>query len=431
MPSLTIIVFGVLIIMLILGVPIAFSLGIATLCGLLATGMPLIYLAETAFSGPDIFPLMAIPGFILAGKLMEKSGITRDIIEVMRELVGNFPGGLAIVTIFSCMFFSAITGSGPATVAAIGSIMIPAMRELGYPEDFAAAVSSTGGTLGILIPPSNPMIMYGVSANVSIAALFISGFLPGVILSIVLSITCYLIGLKKGYRATGERFSFYRIIKRVYDGKWALFTPVIVLGGIYAGYVTPTEGSMVAVLYALFIGVIIYRSLSFGDIYESLISTALMTGAILIIMGPACAFGKILTIYEIPSKIAEFILSISKNWIIIFLLINLFLIFVGTFMETLATIVLLTPILLPALESVGVDPIHFGILFVVCSEVGFLTPPLGVNLYVASALTGLTIEKIARSVLVFIAVMGLVIIFYTLVPKISLFGAELFIRISH
>ena len=195
MPNITIVIFGVLIISLMLGVPIAFSLAIATLSGLLVSGIPLIYLAQTAFSGSDIFPLIAIPGFILAGHLMEKSGITRDLIGVIRELVGNLPGGLAIVTIFSCMFFASITGSGPATVAAIGSIMIPAMRELEYPDDFAAAVISTGGTLGILIPPSNPMIMYGISANVSKSALFISGLLPGVILTLMLSITCYLIGV--------------------------------------------------------------------------------------------------------------------------------------------------------------------------------------------------------------------------------------------
>lgn len=418
----TFILFGSLIILLILGLPIAFSLAIATLFGLLVTDIPLIYLAEASFSGADIFPLIAIPGFILAGHLMQKSGMTKGIIDVMRELVGNFPGGLAIVTIFSCMFFAAISGSGPATVAAIGSIMIPAMREADYPVEFAAAVACTGGTLGILIPPSNPMIMYGVSANVSISALFLAGVLPGVILGLILAATCYIIGKKNRYRGTGEKFSIYRLSRRAYDSKWALVTPVIVLGGIYGGYVTPTEGSIIAVLYALFVGVIIYRSLSYKDIYESLVATSVMTGAILIIMGPALAFGKLLTIYEIPTHIAEFILSISANWFIVFMLINLFLIFVGTFMETLAAIVLLTPVLLPALTSLGVDPIHFGILIVVTSEVGFLTPPLGVNLYVASSLTGLSIEKIAKAVLLFIGVLFAVIILYTLFPQISLFG---------
>ena len=426
----TFILFGSLIILLILGVPIAFSLAIATLLGLLVTDIPLIYLAETAFSGADIFPLIAIPGFILAGHLMHKSGITKSIIDVVLELVGNFPGGLAIVTIFSCMFFAAISGSGPATVAAIGSIMIPAMCEADYPIEFAAAVACTGGTLGILIPPSNPMIMYGVSANVSISALFLAGMLPGIILALILAATCYVVGKKNGYRGTGEKFSVYRFFRAVCSGKWALVTPVIVLGGIYAGYVTPTEGSIVAVLYALLVGVIIYRSLSSQDIYESLVATSIMTGAILIIMGPACAFGKLLTIYEIPTQIAESILSVSSNWIIVFMLINLFLIFVGTFMETLATIVLLTPVLLPALTSVGVEPIHFGILFVVTSEVGFLTPPLGVNLYVASSLTGLTIEKIARAVLLFIVVLCAVIVLYTIFPQISLFG-EWLLHMSH
>jgi C4-dicarboxylate transporter DctM subunit len=424
MPQFTIIeaIFGGLVLCLLLGIPIGFSLGIAAALGLLVVGMPFVYLAETFFSGADIFPLLAIPGFILAGNLMERSRITDKIIDVIYELVGNVSGGVAVVTIVSCMFFAALSGSGPATTAAIGSIMIPAMQGAGYPKRFAASVSSTGGTIGIMIPPSNPMIMYGVVANLSVAGLFMAGFLPGIILGLVLSLQCLIVGKIKGYKATGKKFSIRALSKSLYIGAPALFMPAIVLGSIYGGFATPTEASMLAVVYALILGVIVYRNLTIKDITQSIIDAGLLTGSILIIMGPAMAFGKLLTMYEIPAKIGGYILGFSSNKYIILLLICIFLIFVETFMETLSTIVLLTPIFLPILKEVGVDPVHFGILFVILSEVGFLTPPLGVNLYVASALSDLTIEEISKGVLPFILVICAVIVLFIIFPEITTFG---------
>ena len=420
--SMTQVIFGTLVICLIMGIPIGFSLGIAALLGLTLTRIPLIYMAETFFSGADVFPLMAIPGFLLAGNLMERSGITDKIINVVYELVGNVPGGLAVVTMFSCMFFAALSGSGPATTAAVGTIMIPAMKNSGYPLRFAASVSSTGGTIGILIPPSNPMIMYGVVANLSVAGLFMAGILPGIILGLVLAAQCLITGKVRGYKATGKTFSLRAVLMSIYDGKFGLLMPVIVLGSIYGGFATPTEASMLAVVYVLFMGFIVYKRLSMKDIYSSMVETGLLTGAILIIMGPAMAFGKILTMYEIPAQIAGYILGISSNKITILVLISLFLIFVETFMETLSTIVLLTPIFLPILAKVGIDPVHFGILFVVLSEVGFLTPPLGVNLYVASAISNLSIEQISRGVIPFILMICAVIMVLILFPDISTWG---------
>jgi C4-dicarboxylate transporter DctM subunit len=418
-------IFGSLVLCLVLGIPIGFSLGIASALGLLVTGIPFVYLAETFFSGADIFPLLAIPGFILAGNLMERSGVTDKIVDVIYELVGNVSGGVAVVTIVSCMFFAALSGSGPATTAAIGSIMIPAMQGAGYPKRFAASVSSTGGTIGIMIPPSNPMIIYGVVANLSVAGLFMAGFLPGIILGLVLCLQCLITGKIKGYKATGKKFSFRAVCKSMYVGAPALFMPVIVLGSIYGGFATPTEASMLAVVYALFLGAAAYRNLTISDIGQSIIQAGLLTGSILIIMGPAMAFGKLLTMYEIPAKIGGYILSFSSNKYVILGLICLFLIFVETFMETLSTIVLLTPIFLPILKKVGIDPVHFGILFVILSEVGFLTPPLGVNLYVASALSDLTIEEISRGVLPFILVICLVIILFIIFPGITTVGYDL------
>jgi len=424
MPDISIahVLFGSLVLCLLLGIPIGFSLGIATALGLLLTRIPMVYLAETFFSGADIFPLLAIPGFILAGNLMEKSGITDKIIDVIYEIAGNVPGGIAVVTILSCMFFAALSGSGPATTAAIGSIMIPAMVNAGYPKRFAASVSSTGGTIGIMIPPSNPMIMYGVVANLSVAGLFMAGFLPGLILGLVLSIQCLITGKIKGYRATGKQFSLRALLKSIYIGAPALFMPVIVLGSIYGGFATPTEASMLAVVYAVILGFFVYRKLSVTDLFKSMIESGLMTGAVLIIMGPAMAFGKLLTMYEIPAKIAAIILGVSANKYAILAMISLFLIIVETFMETLSTIVLLTPIFLPILKKVGVDPVHFGILFVILSEVGFVTPPLGVNLYVASALSNLTIEEISKGVLPFIIVLCFVIALFIAFPGICTWG---------
>ena len=420
--SITHALFGSLILCLLMGIPIGFSLGIATAVGLLFTRIPMVYLAETFFSGADIFPLLAIPGFILAGSIMEKSGITDKIIAVIYEIAGNVPGGVAVVTILSCMFFAALSGSGPATTAAIGSIMIPAMVNAGYPKRFAASVSSTGGTIGIMIPPSNPMIMYGVVANLSVAGLFMAGFLPGIILGLVLSIQCLVTGKLKGYRASGKHFSLQAVLKSMYVGAPALFMPVIVLGSIYGGLATPTEASMLAVVYASILGFFMYRKLTLADLYKSMVESGLMTGAVLIIMGPAMAFGKLLTMYEIPANIAASILSISTNKYAILAMICLFLLFVETFMETLSTIVLLTPIFLPILKKVGVDPVHFGILFVILSEVGFLTPPLGVNLYVASALSDLTIEEISKGVLPFIITICFVIALFIAFPGICNWG---------
>jgi C4-dicarboxylate transporter DctM subunit len=295
--SITQAIFGGLVICLILGVPIGFSLGVAAALGLMVSGIPFVYLAETFFSGTEIFPLLAIPGFILAGNLMARSGITDKIIDVIYEIAGNVPGGIAIVTILSCMFFAALSGSGPATTAAIGAIMIPAMQNAGYPKRYAASVASTGGTIGIMIPPSNPMIMYGVVANLSVAGLFMAGFLPGAILGAVLACYCLFTGKLRGYRATGKPFSARAIAKSMWVGAPALFMPVLVLGSIYGGFATPTEASMLAVVYALILGTVLYRKLSLSDIVNSIVEAGQLTGAILIIMGPAMAFGKLLTMY--------------------------------------------------------------------------------------------------------------------------------------
>lgn len=415
------VLFGTLTVALTLGIPVGIALGIATVLGLSLTPIPAVYMAQTLYTGVGMFPLIAIPGFILAGLLMERSGLTHRIVKVVTLAVGNIPGGLAVVTIISCTFFAALTGSGPATTAAIGGIMIPAMVRAGYSVSFAAAVAATGGALGILIPPSNPMIIYGVLANVSVGGLFMAGVLPGALLAISLAFYCYMYGRRNKLTGSGERFATLPFIKACWDAKAALSMPIIVLGSIYGGFATPTEASMLAVVYAAGYGFVTGQC-SINDLASSMIKTGVLTGAILIIMGPAMAFGKLITIYDIPSIISTYVTSLTNSPILILILISLLLVFIGTFMETLSTIVLLVPVFLPALLALGVDPVHFGILFVVLSEVGFLTPPLGVNLYVASAISGQSIESVSKSVIPFVIILLIFCAVLIAIPEIATIG---------
>ncbi len=403
-----------------LGVPIFATLGVPSLIELLTSPIPLESLAHSLFDGVDKFPLLAIPNFVLAGAIMSRAGITRDIIEVMRAIVGQAFGGLAIVTILSCMFFAAISGSGPGTVAAIGTLLIPAMKDDGYPKDFAAAVASSGGTLGILIPPSNPLIVYGVLASVSIGDLFLAGLLPGILMGALLIGTTWLISRIKGYRGAPRQFSRAEFLSTLWVAKFSLATPFVVLGGIYGGIFTPVEASVIAVAYAILVGVVIKRSIGLRDLWHALSEASTVCGGLILIMGTAIFFGEFLALNMIPQKIAAILLDITTDPIVMLLLIALILIVLGTFMETLSTVIILTPILLPLIKQLGIDPIHFGILLVVTSEIGFLTPPLGVNLFVACGISGLTIEQVSRRVLPFIAtiIVGLLILVFF--PQISL-----------
>lgn len=406
---------------LVLGVPIFATLGVPSLIELLTSPIPLESLAHSLFDGVDKFPLLAIPNFVLAGAIMSRAGITRDIIDVMRAIVGQAYGGLAIVTILSCMFFAAISGSGPGTVAAIGTLLIPAMKEDGYPKDFAAAVASSGGTLGILLPPSNPMIVYGVLASVSIGDLFLAGLLPGILMGALLVATTWFLSRRNGYRGTVRQFDRREFLTALWKAKFSLATPFVILGGIYGGIFTPVEASVIAVAYALLVGMVIKRSIGFGDIWASLSEASTVCGGLIVIMGTAIFFGEFLALNLIPQKIAAALLDITTDPILMLLLIAAILIVLGTFMETLSTVIILTPILLPLIKQLGIDPVHFGIILVVTSEIGFLTPPLGVNLFVACGISGLTIEQVSRRVLPFIAtiVVGLLLILFF--PQISLF----------
>lgn len=405
---------------LLLGVPIYISLGISTIAVLFFSYIPLDIVPLDMAKVGDMFPLLAIPAFIFAGAIMERGGMADQIIDVASIFVGRIKGGLALVTILGCMFFAAMIGSGPGTVAAMGTLMLPAMVRAGYDKKFGAGVCATGGTLGILIPPSNPMIIYGVMANVSVGTMFMAGMLPGFIVGAILMLTCYIIAKKRGYRGMEKTYTAKEIFVIFKNNIWSLLAPVIILGGIYAGVFTPVEASAIACFYALFVGKFIIKKLTLVDIWESIKLTNITSGTSMIIVGVSVLFGRFLTIYEVPQSVAGAMLSISSNPQIILLLICLLLFFLGMFMETLSTIVILVPILLPVITQLGIDPVYFGILWVLTNEVALLSPPLGANVFIAMTIANLSLEDATKGALPFMLVLVAVVIAFIFLPDVVL-----------
>jgi C4-dicarboxylate transporter DctM subunit len=420
------VLFGSFAFFLLLTVPIGISLGLATLVTIIfADVVSIQYLAQSLVQSTDSFPLMAVPFFILAGEIMGKGGISERLFKLANVFVGNLTGGFAIAAVLTCMFFAAISGSGPATVAAVGGIMIPAMVGYGYDKKFATAVVVAAGSLGIIIPPSIPMVIYGVAGSVSIGDMFIAGILPGVLVGVVMMVWCYIYSKKKNYKGNGEKFTLKRVVMAVNEAKWAILIPVIILGGIYGGIFTPTEAAVVAVVYATVVSVFVYKELTIKKFPKVIQDAALTSATILIIIGTANAFGRILTMEQIPKMVADLLLSISSNPIIIMLFLIILLLFVGMVMDTVAAIIILVPILLPIVINIGVDPIHFGIIMIINLAIGFITPPVGVNLFVGSGISGLSMETLSRATIPFFIAMILSLAIVTLVPEISLLLIDL------
>ncbi len=410
----------VFVVLTIMGVPLFVAVGVTTAVAIYMIDIPYTLIAQTGYGSLTPFPLLTIPLFVLAGRLMEVGGMATRMIGIATTLVGAYRGSMGLVTVFACMLFAALSGSGPATTAAIGSVTVPAMKREGYDVPFAAGITAAGGALGSLIPPSNLLIIYGLVSDTSIPRLFLAGVMPGIVITGLLMITTYIIARRRGYGGQGEKFSWSPFLKAAWDGKWSIGAPVLILGGIYGGAFTPSEAAGVAVFYSLVVGLFVYRELTLKKIIEALRFTALLTG-ILIIIAPTLAFGQLTAFYDVPSAVQEGITSITDNKFLILIMVGIFYIFIGTFMESLAQIVLFTAVFLPLMLSLGVDPVLFGIFTVITCEIGFLTPPLGGNLSVAARISGISIERISVAVIPFIFayIIGLLILIFF--PEISLF----------
>lgn len=416
----------ILILCLILSIPIAFAVGIATLVGALLSNTSLFVIGQEAFTSLDKFAIMAVPFFILTGFLMETGGLSKRLIGFARSIVGNVTGGLGMVAIIACAFFAAISGSSPATVAAIGTIMIPTMVQRGYPVGFAASTSATAGGLGIVIPPSISLIMFAVLANVSVADMFLAGVFPGIFIAIILILTVYILAKRKKIPKDDTPFSWKNVWVSFLNAKWALLAPVIILGGIYSGIFTPTEAAMIAVVYGLIIGLFVHKELKVKDLPKIFIDSAVTTGAVLIILSTASAFGRVLTLQRVPHSLTEWLLSISESPIIILLLISLLLLILGMFMESLSIVIILTPILMPVVNAVGINPVHFGMIMVIGVEIAMMTPPVGVNLFVASGISRLSIERLSMAMIPFLFAMVIAYLGIIFMPQLSTFLVELF-----
>lgn len=379
--------------LLLIGSPIMVGLGMATMACFLLLDIDLSIMVERAFASLTAFPLMALPAFVLAGALMEASGISRRLVNIAENIVGPIPGGLAISTVLSCVFFGAISGSGPATTAAVGMLMIPAMTRRGYDTAYAAAATSTAGGIGIIIPPSIPMVIYGVTGQVSISKMFMAGFIPGILIALSLCIVHYM--RCRNISTAGMSWNAKNLLHSVKDGFWSILAPLIILGGIYAGWFTPTEAAVVAIFYTLLVGLFIHRELKLRSIMASLKTTSWLSGRVLVLVFTATSFGYLLTSHRIPNEIATMVLSLTDNVYVVWVFVIILLVFLGMFMETLAIIMLVTPVLLPIMTSYGVDPIHFGLVLICCCGIGFSTPPLGENMFIASGISNQSLEAIS------------------------------------
>ncbi|OZT77523.1 TRAP transporter large permease [Salinicoccus roseus] len=416
------ILFGSFFLFLLLSVPIAISLGLAlVITALYSPNLTLTFLSQSMVTSTDNFALMAVPFFILAGEIMGKGGISSRLFDLANVFVGRYTGGFAMAAILTSMFFAAISGSGPATVAAIGGMLIPAMVAEGYDKRFATSVIVAAGSLGIIIPPSIPLVLYGVSGSQSIGDLFIGGVIPGIFLGLIMMVYAYFHSKKKGYTGTGEKFSFKKVLQSINEAKWSILIPVIILGGIYGGIFTPTEAAVVAVVYATVISLLVYREMSFKEFPGVVRDAALSSVVILIIIGIANAFGTVLSMERIPQVVAEAFLSVTQNEVMLLILIVILLLIIGLFMDTSAAVIIFTPILLPMAIELGVNPIHFGIVMIVALAVGFITPPLGVNLFVGSSISGLSVPVLAKAVMPFFFVLLIGLIIIVLVPQLTLF----------
>ena len=414
--------------LLIIGVPIVFVLGISGTASILQADLPLVLIPQRMFVGLNSFLLISVPLFILAGNLMEACGITPRIVNFSNMLVGRIRGGLSYVTLVAMDFSSGITGAGAADTAAIGSVMIPVMIKEGYKPEYAAGLMAVGATVGPIIPPSIAFVIYGAMTEVSIAALFLAGFIPGFMFTLALMAVARYYAVKQNHPICIIEITWKGFLKATIEALPAIMMPLLVLGGILTGIFTPTEAAGAGVFYSLVIGLFVYRELKLERLWPILKETAIMSGGIMLLVANASLFSWILTAEGIPQKVADGIRYLTQNPYIVLFCINLLLLFMGCIMETLATIIILVPVLLPLIKSLGIDPLHFGVVMVVNLSIGLATPPVGVNLFVAAGIAKISLEKISKAVWLFLVALLIPLALITYIPQISLWVPRLFLK---
>lgn len=410
-----------LLVLILVGMPIAIALAMSSALTILVygTATPLLQV-RSIVTAVSSYPLLAIPLFILAGDLMYTGGLSKRLVRLADAWLGSVKASLAYATVAASTFFAAISGSGPATVAAIGSNVVPEMEKRGYPRDYSTALAAAAGIVGVLIPPSIPFVMFGISSGASVSTLFMAGIIPGLMFSVGFCLMARFLYGKRKIESEVQKFNLKEALMVTKDSIFAVLAPVIVLGGIYGGIFSPTEAAAVSVFYAIVIGFFVYKELTIKTLVEAFIKSTKTTATCMGLVAFASTFGRLLTLEQVPNNLANFIAGISSNRYIILLLINIFLIFVGMFMETIASIIILTPILLPVVTGLGVDPVMFGVMMTANLAIGFCTPPLGVNLFVASGISGLKVEEITKAILPYFAVMFIVLLLISFVPAVSL-----------
>ena len=424
-----VVVFLLFVICLVIAIPVSISLGIASVLpgafdpSFTASGT---FVIRSMLGGLDSFPLLAVPMFVLSGIIMAKGGISRKLFDIFAYFMGNRTAGMPCAVIVTCLFYGAISGSGPATVAAVGSMTIPILIEMGYDKTFSTAVVAVAGGLGVIIPPSIPFIMFGSASGASVSDLFIAGIIPGLLIGVLLMIYAWLYCRRHGEdQEKKEKViqelrgrGFLNVLK---DSSLALLSPVIILGCIYSGIASPTEAAVISVFYALIISLFVYRSIKVGDIWDILVESIRTYTPILFILAASIAFSRILTLMQVPQAVSDWILAHFSSPVLLLLVINIFLLIVGMVMDTTPAILILTPILLPIVTEIGMDPIHFGVMMVVNLAIGFVTPPIGVNLFVASSLSEIPIMQIAGKAMPMIGYFLVALLMITFIPGLSLF----------
>jgi len=408
-----------------MGVPVAFAIGLASLLYISIAGIPINLIAQRAVMGVYSYPFLALPFFVFAGMLMEHGGTTKRLMRLANSMVGHFKGGLAVVDVVVSMLFGALSGSGVGGTAAVGAIMIPAMKRKGYDASFAAALEGTSGVLASIIPPSLTIVIIGVTGGISIGRLFIGGIIPGIISGLSLIVVALIISHKRHYGG-GEKSTFREFLSACKGAILPLLTPVIILGGIMGGIFTVTEAAVIAVVYSLFLSMVVYREVNVKSLFGIALKSVRISGAILIIIGLASLFGWILTAERIPQTLLQFFTSISPNKYIFLLYLNLLLLVLGTFMESSALVIILIPALMPVVNSFGIDPVHFGMIFLINLTIGANTPPLGVTLMTAAKIAEVRFYQASKAVIPFLIAMVIILIMVVLIPQLVLFLPSLF-----